>query len=183
MRAESINRRLLLLGVERLKERGAEVHELELRQLGMPLFDQDFEDEINAGDQPMPKGITAFRDALRAADGFLIASPEHNGAMSAALKNAIDWASRDRTGGVPLVCFAGKAAALLGASPGKLGGIRGLPDLRRVLSGIGTTVIASDFACGGVPMEASSEWPDDGVRTSVNRVADGLLAQLGVRAG
>lgn len=179
MRADSINKRLLKIGIDRLREKGVEVTELELRNLDIPLFDQDYEDRIKAGKEDLPKGIHTLRQAMIDADAFLIASPEHNGTMSAALKNAIDWASRAIEGDKPLVCFMGKTAGIMAASGGKLGGVRGLPELRRVLSGIGTTVVTPDFAAGGVPMDTSADgWNDDATVKGAHRVAD-ALAELG----
>jgi hypothetical protein len=69
-------------------------------------------------------------------DGFLISSPEYNSSISAVLKNAIDWVSRPVPGEPPLVAFRGKVARLMSASPGGLGGLRGLVHLRSILGNI-----------------------------------------------
>ncbi|MEZ6243667.1 MAG: NAD(P)H-dependent oxidoreductase [Phycisphaerales bacterium] len=179
MRAASLNRRLLLVACDRLKERGADVTEIELRNLDIPMFGLDLESDIKAGKTPMPSGIKILRELMVASDAFVIASPEHNGAMTAALKNAIDWASRyvDDTG--PLACFRGKVCGLLSASPGRLGGIRGLPDVRRVLSSIGTLVVPADFALHAAHDALGGESEDDGSRDEqaikgAHRVADAV---------
>ena len=57
---------------------------------------------------------------------LLISAPEYNSSISGVLKNAIDWVSRPAPGEAPLACFDGKIAALLSASPGGWGGLRGL---------------------------------------------------------
>ena len=49
---------------------------------------------------------------------MIIACPEHNGSMTAALKNAIEWLSR---GGNDI---AGKVFFIMGASPGRSGAMR-----------------------------------------------------------
>src|SRR6187401_1580751 len=54
----------------------------------LPLFNQDV---FDAG---IPEPAKRLRAEIAAADGVLIASPEYNFSVSAALKNAIDWASR-----------------------------------------------------------------------------------------
>jgi NAD(P)H-dependent FMN reductase len=60
------------------------------------------------------------------------------------LKNAIDWASRPQAGKPSP--FTGQVAALLAASPGGLGGIRGLPALRQLLSNLGVLVIPGQMS-------------------------------------
>ena len=61
--------------------------------------------------------------------GFLIASPEYNSSVSGVLKNVIDWTSRPDGDDKPLVCYTGKVAGLMAASPGAFGGMRGLGHL------------------------------------------------------
>jgi NAD(P)H-dependent FMN reductase len=73
--------------------------------------------------------------------GFLIASPEYNSSISGVLKNMIDWTSRQSEGEEPLVCYKGKVAGLMSASPGKLGGLRGLVHVRSILENMGVLII------------------------------------------
>jgi chromate reductase len=75
-----------------------------------------------------PAAVTALADAIRAADGVIIVTPEYNFSIPGGLKNAIDWVSR-----VPNQPFAGKPIALQSASPGPLGGGRVQYDLRRAM--------------------------------------------------
>jgi chromate reductase, NAD(P)H dehydrogenase (quinone) len=79
-------------------------------------------------------------------DGLLIASPEYNSSISAALKNAIDWASRPEPNEAPLVAFDGKVAGLMAASPGALGGLRGLVTVRSILGNIKVMVLPDQIA-------------------------------------
>ena len=71
----------------------------------------------------LPPGAVKFKALLAAHDGLLVASPEYNGSVTAVLKNAIDWATRGEGNSM-----AGRTAALLAASPGPRGGLRGLDD-------------------------------------------------------
>jgi chromate reductase len=89
----------------------------------IPLFNQDV---FDAG---LPEPAKRFRAEVAAADGLLIASPEYNFSVTAALKNAIDWGSR-----APNQVFQDKPSALFSASGGPLGGARVQYDLRRILS-------------------------------------------------
>ena len=131
LRAESFNTRLAFLAADLAESKGAVVTRLKLQDLNLPMFDED--SEAASG---LPAGAKELKDLMRAHDGFLIATPEYNGFMSGALKNAIDWATRPEEGHPPLDCFRGKVAGIMAASPGGLGGIRGLPMLR-LLSNIG----------------------------------------------
>ncbi len=119
---------------------GVEIDEISLLDLDLPLMNEDVEK------QGLPAGVLDLKKRLIAADVLLIASPEYNGSLSPALKNAIDWASRPREGEAPLACFKGKVGGLLAASPGKLGGLRGLRHLRQILTQIQTVVHPNEFA-------------------------------------
>jgi len=141
LRRESYNKKLVKIAVAGATAAGAEVTELDLRDLPMPIFDEDLEksDGLHAN-------ARKFKDLLLAHQGLLISSPEYNSSVSAALKNAIDWASRPVPGEKPLECFDGKIAGLLAASPGALGGLRGLVTLRSILGNIKVIVLPDQFA-------------------------------------
>jgi chromate reductase len=74
-----------------------------------------------------PPEVAKFREAIRAADGLIIASPEYNRSVPGMLKNAIDWASRP-----PEQPFAGKPLALMGVSNGALGAAFANHHLRQI---------------------------------------------------
>ena len=142
LRTASFNKKLLALAADAARAAGAEVTVVDLRDLALPLFDQDLEDASG-----LPEGAKKLKALLRASDGFLIASPEYNSSITAALKNAIDWASRAETDDEPpLVAYKGKVAALMATSPGALGGLRGLVTLRSILGNIGVLVLPDQVA-------------------------------------
>ena len=149
LRAGSFNKKLLAIAAEAARAAGAEVTVVDLRELALPLFNQDLEDASG-----LPEGAKKLKALLRASDGFLIASPEYNSSITAALKNAIDWASRaDTDDEPPLAAYKGKVAALCSASPGALGGLRGLVTLRSILGNIGVIVLP-DQVCIATAHEA-----------------------------
>jgi chromate reductase len=152
LRAGSFNKKLLAIAVEAARAAGAEVTVVDLRELALPLFDQDIEDATG-----LPEGAKKLKALLRASDGLLIASPEYNSSITGALKNAIDWASRTETDDEPpLAAFHGKAAALCSASPGALGGLRGLITVRAILGNIGVFLVP-DQVCIPTAYEAFDE--------------------------
>jgi chromate reductase, NAD(P)H dehydrogenase (quinone) len=87
----------------------------------IPLYNEDIE---AAG---VPPSVMQLRDAIRKADGLLIASPEYNYGVPGVLKNTIDWLSRP-PGNSSLNA---KVAAVMGASPGMTGTARGQSQLRQ----------------------------------------------------
>lgn len=171
-RAGSFNKMLVRAAASIAEEAGAEVTYADLRDFPMPIFDEDLEAEAG-----LPKTVKDFRSLMKSHHGFLIASPEYNGAISALLKNTIDWASRPAPGEVPLECFQNKTAALMGASPGRLGGIRALPMLRVILSGIGVHVVAKDFGLAGAheAFDDGGSLKDPGTKEAVALVARTLV--------
>jgi chromate reductase, NAD(P)H dehydrogenase (quinone) len=142
-RSGSYNLQLLRVAVRGARDAGAEVTEVDLRALALPLMDEDLEKASG-----LPVGALRFKELLNATDGFLIASPEYNSMPTPLLINALDWASRRAPGEAAVTCFRGKSAALVSASPGALGGIRALPVIRHFLHGLGTLVLPGDIAVG-----------------------------------
>jgi NAD(P)H-dependent FMN reductase len=140
-RKESFNKKLVQNAVKGAREAGAEVTLIDLKEFPLPLFDQDLEAEHGMPDNGM-KLKTLFIDH----DGLLIAAPEYNSSVTAVLKNAIDWVSRPAAGEPPLVAFRGKVATLMSASPGALGGLRGLIHVRSILGNIGVIVLPDQIA-------------------------------------
>lgn len=118
LRAASLNRALLHAAQEHAPaDMTIEIFDL----LAVPLYNGDVED---AGDPP---AVAAFKDAIRAADGVLIVTPEYNHGVPGVTKNAIDWASRPPRG----AALSGKPVAVMGASPGITGTARGQSQLRQ----------------------------------------------------
>ena len=133
----------MTVAADMARQQGAEVTLIDLRDFSMPLYDGDLEESDG-----VPENATRLYDSLKAHDALLVSSPEYNSSISVVLKNAIDWISRPRDGDAPLAAFSGKVAGLLSASPGQLGGLRGLVHLRAILGNIGVLVIPQQVAIG-----------------------------------
>lgn len=140
-RTDSFNKKLVRIAAAGAREAGAEVTMLDLRDYPLPLYDGDLEQR-----EGLPPNARKLKDLFLAHQGLLIASPEYNSSISAVLKNTIDWVSRPVPGEPPLGCFVDKVAALMSASPGALGGLRGLVTVRSILGNIRVIVLPDQVA-------------------------------------
>jgi len=140
-REASYNKKLVKIAAEGAKVAGAEITYVDLRDLPMPIYDEDLEAK-----EGLPENARKFKELLKEHQGLLIASPEYNSSITVVLKNAIDWASRPEPGEPMLAAFTGKVAAIMSASPGGLGGLRGLIHVRSILSSINVLVLPDQKA-------------------------------------
>jgi chromate reductase len=122
LRRDSYNTALLRAAAEILPP-GMALDTFDLSPL--PMFNQDYE-------KPFPDSVVEFRARVARADALLIATPEYNSSLSAALKNAIDWASRS-----PQPPLKAKPVGIIGASTGSFGTLRSQLHLRQILTHVG----------------------------------------------
>ena len=155
LRQGSLNHRLAELAAHTVEKRGARVDLATMTEFDCPPYDGDLESE---GTVPAP--ALEFCRRLKAADAFMIASPEYNASMPGVLKNTIDWTSRVRP-----QPFNGKQCYLLSASPSMAGGNRGLWALRVPLEHLGARVYPDMFSLA----QAHEAFGED------NRLANDLL--------
>src|SRR6476659_5296258 len=128
LRAGSHNTQLLRLAAEELPE-GVELVVFDgLAEI--PAFDQDLEDLA-------PDAVDALKAAIAEADGILIATPEYNGSIPGALKNALDWVSRP----IAESPIRRKPVAVIGASTSAFGAVWAQRELKKVLGVMGARVL------------------------------------------
>ena len=119
LRAASFN----TFAIQAAQQLAPENCEIELiNYASLPLYNQD------EADVATPALLLAIAEKVRSADGILFATPEYNYSVPGALKNLIDWLSRQAP-----QPFAGKPAAIISASMGLLGGARVQYHLRQIL--------------------------------------------------
>jgi chromate reductase, NAD(P)H dehydrogenase (quinone) len=141
LREHALSKRVLKVAIKGAEKAGADVTYVDLRDFPMPIYNLD-DHETNGFDE----NALAFQGLLVQHDGFLIASPEYNGSLPAALKNVIDWASRPSDNFPRSAVFSGKFAAMMSSSPGSFGGVRSLTHLRGVLTSISVNVLPQEIA-------------------------------------
>ena len=118
LRRKSYNKELLA-AAGRLMPEGMTLEVFDLAPI--PLYNEDVRE------QGFPPAVEELRKKIAAADAVLIAMPEYNFSIAGVLKNAIDWASRP-----PEQPFRDKPVAIMGATTGVWGTIRGQYHLRQV---------------------------------------------------
>jgi len=121
-----------------------------------------------------PEPVADLRATIAAADALLIVTPEYNFSMPGVLKNAIDWASRPSGKS----CLNKKPAAILGATPGLMGTVRGQLALRQSLLFTETYVLMKPEV---LVTKAAEKFDADGKLTDepTRAVVRQLLAALG----
>lgn len=131
LRKGSVHKRLVRAAAVHAPE-GVEILHFDLAAI--PLYNMDIEADP-------PQAVTDLKERIRAADGLLIAVPEHNYSYSGVIKNAIDWVSRP----VTEQPIRGKPVALMSAAPGILGGARAQYHLRQVLFYLEARQLRAEF--------------------------------------
>lgn len=174
LRAGSYNTKLVRVAAEGARKAGAEVTVIELRDYPLPVFDEDL--EANG----TPENALKLKELMLAHNGLLISSPEYNSSLTAALKNALDWMSRPIPNKPKLACYVNKVAALISASPGALGGMRGLVHLRAILGNINVLVIPDTISISGADnaFTGDGKLVDAGKQASAMAVGEKLTQTL-----
>jgi len=143
----------------------------------IPLYDGDVESAHG-----IPEPVARLKDAIAAADGLLLVTPEYNNSIPGVAKNAIDWLTRPNTD-IPRV-FGGKPVALAGASPGGFGTILSqtawLPVFR---------LLGADFWSGsrlllaraGTLIDQNGEIADAATRETIAKFVAGFVAYVRAR--
>ncbi len=144
LRSASFNKKLIRIAAEGARTAGADVTVIDLKEFPMPVYDGDL--ELSEG---LPVQAKKLKEIFLEHQGLLMACPEYNSSITGALKNVIDWISRPASKEEPsLACFNKKAAVIMSASPGALGGLRGLVHVRSILGNLGVLVLPGQIAVG-----------------------------------
>jgi chromate reductase len=137
----------------------------------IPLYNGDEEAEHG-----VPEPVAKLKDAIAAADGLLLVTPEYNNSVPGVTKNAIDWCTRPPKD-VPRV-FASKPVAIAGASPGGFGTVLSqnawLPVFRTLGANLYTGKLLVSRASG--VFDASGAIVDKAVQDSVVKFMEGFVS-------
>jgi chromate reductase len=115
-----------------------------------PHYDADIQAE------GFPPAVTAMGEAIAAADGVIVVTPEYNYSVPGALKNGLDWLSR-----LSPQPFIGKPVVIQSSSPGVLGGVRVQYHLRQIFVFLDALVLNKpEVMVGGVAGKVAGEPPE-----------------------
>ena len=126
---------LVAHNIAELLKKEVEVEFIEIADL--PLYNQDYD-----GLEVQPETYTRFRKQVKGVDGLVIVTPEHNRAMPAALKNALDVGSRPWGQSA----WNNKKALVISQSPGKLSGFGAATQVKNVLAFLNVHMVAQPEA-------------------------------------
>lgn len=173
-RKESFNRKFLAAAVQAVRDAGGEVTLIELGDYELPLYHGDLEDA-----QGLPASATKLIGLIQEHAGLLIASPEYNSMFTPLLKNTIDWCTRGDDNP-----FIGKAAAVISASPGMLGGVRSLKLAQLLLLHLGCHVVPGQnfLPQADKAFDEKGALKDERPRKALQPLAAGLVRLAGVSA-
>ncbi len=171
-RGASFNKQLVRIAVRGAEAAGAKVTLIDLADFELPVYNGDLE-----AAEGLPPAAARFCDLLRQHDGLLISSPENNGSISAQLKNTIDWSTRTED---DISVYREKIVTLMSASPGGLGGLRGLVHLRAILEMIGSIVLPDQITVRSAhtAFDADGEMTDERQSARVEALGAGLAKFL-----
>ena len=144
---------------------------------GIPLYNAD--DEAAGG---VPEPVTRLKDAIAAADGLLLVSPEYNNSLPGVAKNAIDWLSRPPAD-IRRV-FGGKPVAIAGASPGGFGTILAQNAWLPVFRTLGAELWSGGrllVSRAGSVIDAQGNITDAATRESIGKFVQGFVAHIAAR--
>lgn len=179
-RKESYNKQLIRVAADAAIAAGGDVTLIDLADYPLPIYDGDFEEEHG-----IPGNAKKLKQLFVEHQGLMIACPEYNSSITPLLKNTIDWVSRREEGEEPLVAYKGKVLSLLSASPGALGGLRGLVHVRSIFGNIGTIVLPEQLAVskGNEAFNADGSLKDAQLQSKIAGIARQLVEVAGKLQG
>lgn len=174
-RTGSYNKKLALEAARLLALSHATVSFVDLADYPLPLYDGDVEEASG-----VPQKAVQLAERIAAQDGMLLVSPEYNASVPPLLKNALDWVSRVRkVEGRPLQPYKQLVVGLIAASPGRLGGLRGLIALRPILLSLGAEVMTPQLAVNdaATAFDERGHLADERQRLALDALVEQLIDQ------
>jgi NAD(P)H-dependent FMN reductase len=153
--------------LEKVKSAGHTTQLVDFKEMPLPFYNGLTVPVVYFKTKYPNENAERWSQIARAADAFIIVSPEYNHGYSAVLKNALDWGYLE---------FEKKPFGLVGVSNGTTAGARMIENLRPIIENFGTVAIRETVMIGPVEkyFDASGKLLDE----SLNKKIDGLLASL-----
>jgi NAD(P)H-dependent FMN reductase len=146
---------------------------LDVRTLhGIPVYNAD--DEAEHGTPPL---VAELKNAITAADGLLLATPEYNHSIPGGLKNGIDWLSRPPSDIKRI--FGGKPVAIVGVSNGAFATVLSQAAWLPVMRALGVSLWAGGRLAiprGSSVFDQDGALIDEGIREQLRAFVTGFVA-------
>ena len=146
---------------------GIQTQLVDFKELPLPFYDGDTVPVVYYKKGYPYENVQKWSDIARAADAFIIVSPEYNHGYPAVLKNALDWGYLE---------FEKKPFGLVGVSDGSVAGARMIEQIRPVIQNYNAMSIRETVMVGPV----QTYFGDDGqlLKPELEKRVDGLIASL-----
>ncbi|MCG7408815.1 NAD(P)H-dependent oxidoreductase [Paenibacillus sp. ACRRX] len=159
-RANSNSKRVIAYLKQQLEASGADCHVFDLREDLLPLY-------LNEGSQYEDVNVSKLVQLVEQADGYMVCTPEYHGAMSGALKNALDFLNSKN--------FNGKPCGIAATAGGGKGGINALNNLRTVMRSLYVNVVPMQVIADPHIFNDEGQIIDERVKTNLSLLSDSLL--------
>lgn len=171
LRKESLNKKLLAEIARLPVMKDHEIRIVDLQKSDWPIYDGDVEESSG-----VPAAARELSKEIADADALIVSSPEYNGSIASSLKTAIDWVSR-----IKPIAFNAKPMLLFAASPGPLGGTRGLWHTRVPFEVMGTRLYPEMYGLqkAADAFDAEGRLKDEKVRQTVAGLVEKFLDYAG----
>jgi len=127
----------------------------------------------------VPDLVSRLKDAIAAADGLLLVTPEYNNSIPGVAKNAIDWFSRPPHDIARV--FGGRPVAIAGASPSGFGTILSQNAWLPVFRTLGADLWSGGrllISRAGTVIDANGEITDAATGDNIRKFMDGFVTYV-----
>ncbi len=153
--------------LEKVKSAGHTTQLVDFKEMPLPFYNGSTVPVVYFKTKYPNENAERWSQIARAADAFIIVSPEYNHGYPAVLKNALDWGYLE---------FEKKPFGLIGVSNGSTAGARMIEHIRPIIQNFNAMSIRETVMIGPIAkyFDDSGKLLDD----SLNKKIDGLLASL-----
>ena len=153
--------------MEKVKAAGHTTQLVDFKEIPLPFYNAPTVPVVFYKTKYPDPNTQKWSDIARAADAFIIVSPEYNHGIPGVLKNALDWGYLE---------FERKPFGLVGVSNGTVGGARMIEAVRLTIENFGAVAMRETVMIG--PVEKYFDDSGKLLDEALNKRVDGLITSL-----
>ena len=153
--------------LEKVKAAGHQTQLVDFKELPLPFYDGSTVPVVYYKKQYPHPNAQKWSEIARAADGFVIVSPEYNHGYTAVIKNALDWGYLE---------FEKKPFGIVGVSNGTTSGARMIENLRPIIQNFNAMSIRETVMIG--PVERYFDNDGKLINPELDKKIEGLISGL-----